>query len=243
MGYPTNGDPDMDMNIDAALIRNERLKRAWSQEHLAQVTGLGLRTVHRIENGGNASLETIKALAAVLELPVEALLTEAPVQPEATIAAPLTPAPRFSLFRPWRTFGAGFLASVVTMGGFVAMQLAVADQVDMDFTVRLDNEEITRSRVVGETGTPAIVEVSEVMRISVTPTIMEGGAIFLKTELYLFKDGEYKLESSPAVVAMNGREAMIRSGYATEVTKDCETCKMNIVGFKGFEIEITPMIE
>ena len=46
-------------------IRNERLKRAWSQEQLAQVSGLGLRTVQRIENGGKASLETIKALAHV----------------------------------------------------------------------------------------------------------------------------------------------------------------------------------
>lgn len=231
------------MQVDAQLIKSERLKRAWSQEQLAQVAGLGIRTVQRIENGENASLETVKALAAVLELEVAVLLTEKPAQPEATIVALTPPAPPFSLFKPWRTFGAGFLASMLTMGGFMSMQLAVADQVDMDFSVRLDSEEITRGRVVGETGTPAVIEVSEVMRISVTPTITEDGGIFLKTELYLFKDGEYKLESSPAIVAMNGRQAMIRSGTASQVTKDCVTCEMDIVDFKGFEIEITPMIE
>jgi DNA-binding XRE family transcriptional regulator len=233
----------MDMLVDAQLIRSERLKRAWSQEHLAQVTGLGLRTVQRIENGSNASLETVKALAAVLELPVEALLTEAPA--ESLTAPPPFPVSttRFGLFKPWRTFVAGFLASLVTMGGFVAMQGAIAEQVDMDFTVRMDNEEVTRSRVVGDAGSPAIVEVAEVMRISITPTIMEDGTIFLETELYLFEDGEFKLESSPAILTMNGRKGVIRAGTATTVTKDCEDCELHIEGFEGFEIEITPMIE
>ena len=49
----------MDMQVDAQLIRSERLKRAWSQEQLAQVTGLGLRTVQRIENGGNDRIVSI----------------------------------------------------------------------------------------------------------------------------------------------------------------------------------------
>ena len=33
----------MEMKVDATLIRSEREKRAWSQEHLAEVAGLGLR--------------------------------------------------------------------------------------------------------------------------------------------------------------------------------------------------------
>lgn len=63
----------MEMKIDTQRIKSERAKRAWSQEHLAEAAGLGLRTIHRIEKTGAASLESIKALAAVLELDIEQL--------------------------------------------------------------------------------------------------------------------------------------------------------------------------
>lgn len=63
----------MDMKINAHKIRQIRQERAWSQEHLAHASGLGLRTIQRIEAEGSASLESIKALAAVFELSIEEL--------------------------------------------------------------------------------------------------------------------------------------------------------------------------
>jgi len=63
----------MDMRVNSKRIRSEREKRAWSQEHLADVSGLGVRTVHRIENTGIASLESVKALASVFELEISQL--------------------------------------------------------------------------------------------------------------------------------------------------------------------------
>jgi transcriptional regulator with XRE-family HTH domain len=63
----------MDMKLKSAVIRQEREKRAWSQEHLAAVTGLALRTIQRIESTGSASYESAGAIAAVLDLPVTAL--------------------------------------------------------------------------------------------------------------------------------------------------------------------------
>ncbi len=66
----------MDMKLDAALIRREREKRAWSQEHLAEVTGLALRTIQRIESTGSASYDSASAIAAVFELPVAALRSD-----------------------------------------------------------------------------------------------------------------------------------------------------------------------
>lgn len=59
-------------------IRKLRLQRSWSQEQLAQMCGLNVRTIQRIERGHNAGLETLKALAAVFEVPIQEL------QPEAT---------------------------------------------------------------------------------------------------------------------------------------------------------------
>lgn len=46
------------MKIDPEIIRHLREERAWSQEHLAAVTGLSLRTIQRVESEANASAET-----------------------------------------------------------------------------------------------------------------------------------------------------------------------------------------
>lgn len=58
-------------------VREYRLARAWSQEQLAEMAGLSTRTVQRIENGDPPSLETLSALAAVFEINVTDLTTDA----------------------------------------------------------------------------------------------------------------------------------------------------------------------
>ncbi|WP_038034039.1 2TM domain-containing protein [Thermopetrobacter sp. TC1] len=49
------------------IIRALRLEKGWSQEDLAAASGISVRTIQRLENGGRASLETLKCLAAVFE--------------------------------------------------------------------------------------------------------------------------------------------------------------------------------
>lgn len=58
------------------IVRKLRLKRAWSQEQLAQLSGLNIRTIQRIERGQKAGLESLKALAAVFEVSLAELLPE-----------------------------------------------------------------------------------------------------------------------------------------------------------------------
>jgi len=57
-------------------VRKLRLKRAWSQEQLAQFSGLNIRTIQRIERGQKAGLESLKSLAAVFEIELDELLEE-----------------------------------------------------------------------------------------------------------------------------------------------------------------------
>ena len=61
------------MNVDADRITRLRTGRTWSQDELATAAGLSLRTVQRIENGGTASLQSLKALAAAFEVDLERL--------------------------------------------------------------------------------------------------------------------------------------------------------------------------
>jgi transcriptional regulator with XRE-family HTH domain len=45
-------------------LKQRRLENGWSQQQLAEISGLSVRTVQRIENGDTPGLETIKALSA-----------------------------------------------------------------------------------------------------------------------------------------------------------------------------------
>lgn len=52
------------MQIDAQYISQLRKAKGWSQEQLAEIADLGLRTVQRVESEGQCSLETRNALGS-----------------------------------------------------------------------------------------------------------------------------------------------------------------------------------
>lgn len=58
----------MDMQLDKCKLRKARTNRAWSQEQLAEISGLSDRTIRRAESKGAVSFESAKALASALEL-------------------------------------------------------------------------------------------------------------------------------------------------------------------------------
>lgn len=68
----------MTMKIKAQLVKKLRKDRLWSQDELAKISGIGLRTIQRIETEGKASAETVKALAAVFEIESTRFLSEEP---------------------------------------------------------------------------------------------------------------------------------------------------------------------
>ena len=61
------------MKINAALIKELREEKSWSQEELAIAAGVNLRTIQRIEKEASASLQSKKAIASALELDVRDL--------------------------------------------------------------------------------------------------------------------------------------------------------------------------
>ena len=58
------------------IVRKLRLRKGWSQDHLAELTDLSVRTIQRVERGHKPSLETAKALAAVFEVDVTTFTSE-----------------------------------------------------------------------------------------------------------------------------------------------------------------------
>jgi transcriptional regulator with XRE-family HTH domain len=71
------------------VIQKLRLQRGWSQQQLADLSGLSVRTIQRIEQGQVASTESLKSLAAVFEIDFSTLqepgmnTTTAPASPAA----------------------------------------------------------------------------------------------------------------------------------------------------------------
>ena len=61
------------------ILKKLRNKKNWSQEQLAEIAGLSVRTIQRIEAGGKASSESLTALASVLEVDTSTLEQEVTV--------------------------------------------------------------------------------------------------------------------------------------------------------------------
>jgi len=123
----------MDVQVDSDLIRSEREKRAWSQEHLAGAAGIGVRTIQRIEATGVASYESVRAISAALEVPLSNLRREDGSREQTPSAdrmgTPVAhrfvvvrwPRPRLGFFVLW--FGAAAaLALLVGSGGFLLLK-------------------------------------------------------------------------------------------------------------------------
>ena len=62
-----------ELMINSKTIRVLRKKAGWSQEQLAQASGLSLRTIQRVENEGKASTETKVCLAATFDVEIDQL--------------------------------------------------------------------------------------------------------------------------------------------------------------------------
>ena len=60
------------------IVRKLRLKRGWSQEQLAEMVDVSVRTIQRIERGHKPGLETSKSLAAVFEVELSLFSMEKP---------------------------------------------------------------------------------------------------------------------------------------------------------------------
>ena len=198
----------MEMKINSTLIRSERRKRAWSQQHLAKVAGLGIRTIQRIENTGSASPESVKALASVFDLEIERI--------QVNSNPPLITKRKFSAKEI--SFSA-IAASLVLFVGVFAVQPSTADDVKLNYAVSIENQDDEENAVdavrVGDEllveGQSATIQLDQ-LKLEITPTIQADGVqIALSVKVFENIDGEYSLRAEPKVVTADKTEAAIRS--------------------------------
>lgn len=184
----------MDMKIDSALIRSERRKRGWSQEHLAALAGLGVRTIQRLESSGVASSESAKSLAAVFEIPFTMLLVG-------------QRAPRDTRMRMAAVVAA--IAAVLLSSVFLVSR---ANAGAVAFVVVIDSEMSGRSHMDLEAvdGQPMDIRFAKELRLLLTPRILKDDSILVSAELYGWDGSEFKLGSTPKVLVRRESETRLQ---------------------------------
>lgn len=110
------------------LIQKLRLKHGWSQQQLADASGLSARTIQRIEAGQPASTETLKSLAAVFEVDFSTLDPEKPVATAADTLAERQEQEAFRFVRRLRIFYVHLIQFVVVIPALWAINLIVTPQ-------------------------------------------------------------------------------------------------------------------
>ena len=63
------------MDIRGDIVKQIRVQNAWTQAQLAEICDVNLRTIQRVENQGNASLETVMALCIAFNVKRQVLFT------------------------------------------------------------------------------------------------------------------------------------------------------------------------
>lgn len=69
------------MLLASLKIKSMRLDKGWTQQDLAELCDVSVRTVQRVEKDGIASLETTLALASVFEVDKATFLETQPRKP------------------------------------------------------------------------------------------------------------------------------------------------------------------
>ena len=211
----------MDMKVDSSYIKAQRARRAWSQEHLAEVTGLGLRTIQRIEKTGAASYESARSLAAVFEIDVA----------ELRVVEVVPAAPRISVsLRPVL----GVVGALVTGGALLVATTSFADQVLMDVSVAVDSStDQTRAlatKVVVEDGM-LVPDVNDLrlgdLRFSIVPRVQTDDRIMLEVSIYERRGDEDVVVSQPRLIAVSGEPTEVVLGDDSRTLRLAITAQLN----------------
>ncbi|RIJ52166.1 XRE family transcriptional regulator [Clavibacter lycopersici] len=64
--------------MNGTRVAELRREQGWTQDRLAEASGITVRSVQRLEAGDDASLETLSLVARAFDVPVRELFTSAP---------------------------------------------------------------------------------------------------------------------------------------------------------------------
>lgn len=183
------------MQINIELVKSHRNKRAWSQTQLADVSGLSLRTIQRIEKTGSASLESVKSIASVFEIEVNDL-RKTPASTVKNINTKLS-----------ALFGVVF----ITLSSFFVIT-ATAQPVMVDLQLKSREDTIADVQVLNEENSESEMLVSDKLKVLLTSSIEGNDTVRISTKIYDLSSGKEVLIASPSMIAKHQEKTEIHFG-------------------------------
>ena len=185
----------MEMQINIDLIKIQRNNRAWSQSQLAEVSGLSLRTVQRIEKTGVASLESVKSLASVFEMEIK------------------------NLQKRQKKKAYSFKSKLATLFGVIGITLsglailpATAQSIMVDVYVSSGGKELSNIQILNEENSESEIAITGALKIILTSKKEEDGTVNISTKLYDLSKEKEVLISSPSITTKHRESAEIHFG-------------------------------
>jgi hypothetical protein len=199
----------MDVKVKSRFIVAEREKRAWSQQHLADASGLALRTIQRIEASGTGSYESATAIASCLNVPVADLRAIDEPRQEAVGRS-----------RAWKVtgtvVGASLLAGVAAFFsvGVFAGQILVDVGITMEEAVAASTEagkdvRNFRTQMMLDDGEEKELPVEGTFNLVIAPSVLEDGKVIVVVKLYEYRDHGFELLAEPRVVTPSGEQVEV----------------------------------
>lgn len=105
------------------LVQKLRLQRGWSQQQLADLSGLSIRTIQRIERGQSSSPESLKSLAAVFEIDFTQLLSEPDMEKQLSNGVSADEVLAFQHVRKIKGFYLHLAQYLLVVGGLTAINI------------------------------------------------------------------------------------------------------------------------
>ncbi|MEM9302001.1 MAG: helix-turn-helix transcriptional regulator [Pseudomonadota bacterium] len=198
----------MPLPIDFERLKELRARRAWTQQQLAEVSGLSLRTIQRIESRGQASQDSLQALAAVLDVSSAELLADSP--------------PKTRARKPAGAAG-GALAGALLMLLALSMSSVTAQPIMLNVAIAADDAPVFDAQLLSSKGKDSEVRLPGTLRIQLEPAVTDDGNVFVAVRLYEpDQDGQFELVAEPAVLTEDGKPTAIsfdaRSGRRYDLT-------------------------
>lgn len=184
------------MHIDSKLIKTERERRAWSQEQLAEVASIGLRTLQRVESTGTASFETAKALAAAFGCSLDELCAAKP--------------------RPNGFWRRPAFAGIVLACSILAIVLITthvqAREIMLNVVLTSPLKGSSTFKMLTTNGKQTEARLEKESRLIFIPTLVDNNLILIAVDIYDYDGKDFKLVSQPKVMVRNGGDARIQVG-------------------------------
>ncbi len=194
----------MDMYIDTSKLIHLRQTKAWSQQQLAEIASLSLRTVQRMEAHGSGSYESVKAVSSAFDIAPEHLLVK--------------PAKRRMVLLRW-PIPIGLTAFAAAALSLLYVSHVTAAPLMLDVTVLKDKIQLTSVHLLNDAGKTSEVRIDKQLKLILLPEITKEGQVRIKINIYTYdKKQDYQLIGSPTVLTGDKQEAVIRLEDAAQST-------------------------